>query len=202
MVAQDNLGAESTGDVTAQVSVTPVNDAPLVVVTAGSLAYTEGDGAVVVNDSVGITDVDDTNLESATVAISANYVNGEDTLSFTDQNGITGSWDSGTGVLTLTGTSSVANYQAALQSITYTNSSDNPNTATRTVSFTVNDGQDDSASAAAISRSRRSTTLRLRSTTPARRSPRVGRIRSAARSFVTTTPSNRRRPSPTPSPAA
>ena len=53
---------------------------------------------------MGITDVEDTDLESAIVAISANYVDGEDTLSFVDQNGITGSWDSGSGTLTLTGT--------------------------------------------------------------------------------------------------
>ena len=67
--------------------------------------------------------------------ITSNLNSGEDELDFTDQNGITGTYDSGTGVLTLTGTSSVANYQAALRSVTYENSSDDPSTATRTVSF-------------------------------------------------------------------
>src|SRR5204863_508537 len=37
-------------------------------------------------------------------------------------------------------TSSVANYQAALRSVTYFNSSDNPSTATRTISYQVDDG--------------------------------------------------------------
>ena len=32
------------------------------------------------------------------------------------------------------------NYEAALRSITYTNNSEIPNTATRTVSFTISDG--------------------------------------------------------------
>ena len=41
--------------------------------------------------------------------------------------------------MTLIGTSSLANYQTALQSVTYSDSSSNPNTMTRTVSFTVND---------------------------------------------------------------
>ena len=40
-----------------------------------------------------------------------------DTLNFTAQNGITGSYASG--VLTLSGTASIANYQTALESVTY-----------------------------------------------------------------------------------
>ena len=57
---------------------------------------------------------------------------------------ITGSWNAGTGTLTLTGSDTLANYQAALRSVTYQNTSENPSTATRTVSFTVNDGTADS----------------------------------------------------------
>ncbi len=51
------------------------------------------------------------------------FATGEDTLAFTNQNGITGSWNSGTGVLTLNGSATVANYQTALRSITYFNTS-------------------------------------------------------------------------------
>ncbi len=47
-------------------------------------------------------------------------------------------------VLTLTGSASVADYQAALRSITYANLSDHPSTITRTVRFNVNDGSLDS----------------------------------------------------------
>ncbi|MFO1001918.1 MAG: cadherin-like domain-containing protein [Planctomycetaceae bacterium] len=82
---------------------------------------------------------DDANLESATITIDQ-FVAGEDLLSFTTQNGISGSWDSVNGVLTLSGTSSVTNYQAALRSVTYTNLSDNPSTVTRTIRYLVNDG--------------------------------------------------------------
>ena len=49
-----------------------------------------------------------------------------DTLNFTNQNGITGSYDGGTGVLTLTGTDTLAHYQAALRSITFSSARDNP----------------------------------------------------------------------------
>ncbi len=87
-----------------------------------------------------VSDADNANLSSATVTITSGFATAEDTLAFTDQNGITGSWNSGTGVMTLSGSATVANYQVALLSITYVNTSDNPSTATRTVSFVVNDG--------------------------------------------------------------
>jgi len=68
---------------------------------------------------------------------SFNFAFGQDVLGFTNQNGISGSYDASTGVLTLTGSSGVANYQAALRSVTYSNSSDNPSGATRTISYRV-----------------------------------------------------------------
>ena len=58
---------------------------------------------------------------------------------FTNQNGITGTFNQSTGTLTLSGSASVANYQAALASVTYSDSSQNPNTGARTVSFSVTD---------------------------------------------------------------
>ena len=62
-----------------------------------------------------MTDADNTNLAGATVTITANFASGQDVLAFTNQNGITGSWNAGTGVLTLSGTATVANYQTALR---------------------------------------------------------------------------------------
>ena len=91
-----------------------------------------------------VSDVDSANMSSATVKITGNYVNGQDVLGFTNQNGITGSFDAATGTETLTGSSSVANYKTALDSVTYFNNSDNPSGLDRTVSYTVNDGSLDS----------------------------------------------------------
>jgi hypothetical protein len=116
------------------------NDAPVVTTTLSALAYVENSGAAAIDSGLTITDADNATMTGATITISGNYVNGQDTLSFTDQNGITGNWNAGSGTLTLSGASSVANYQAALRSITYTNSSDSPSLATRTVSFAVSDG--------------------------------------------------------------
>ena len=47
-------------------------------------------------------------------------------------------------MLTLTGSDTLANYEAALESITYTNTSEDPNTGNRTVTWVVNDGDLDS----------------------------------------------------------
>ena len=141
-------GGPLTNSDTATINIMAVNDAPsLAGIEGAALAYTENAGAVVITSSLSASDVDNINLTGATVTISANYAIGQDALGFTNQLGITGSWDVITGVLTLSGTTSVANYETALRSITYTNSSDNPSTLTRTVSFVVTDGSVSSAPA-------------------------------------------------------
>ncbi len=122
------------------VSVTAVNDAPVVATSGSTLAYTENQSASAVDAGITVADIDSANLMGATVSISANFVSGQDVLAFTDQNGITGSWSAATGVLTLSGSATAADYQAALRSITYANTSEAPSTLTRTVSFVLNDG--------------------------------------------------------------
>jgi len=121
--------------------ITSVVEAPVLSGLATALDYTEGDGKVVIDATIGITDGDDTNLESSTVSLTNNYVEAEDFLGFNDQMGITGTFDGMTGVLSLSGSSSIANYQTALQSVTYENTSDDPSTALRVVSFVANDGE-------------------------------------------------------------
>ncbi|WP_445630825.1 beta strand repeat-containing protein [Nostoc sp. DSM 114167] len=134
-----NDGTANSTAVTRNINITAVNDAPVATATNSALAYTEN-ATTVIDSGITVSDLDSTNLASATISITSGFVSAQDTLAFTNQNGITGSYNSSTGVLTLTGSSTVANYQAALRSITYTNSSDNPSTTPRTISFIVNDG--------------------------------------------------------------
>ena len=129
------------------VNVTPVNDPPVLVTTGTPLSYTENDAATAIDPSLTVTDIDNTSLTGATVTVSANYANGQDVLAFTNQLGITGSWNAATGVLTLSGTTTVANYQTALRAVTYFNASDDPSPLARTVSFVVNDGTENSTAA-------------------------------------------------------
>ncbi len=126
-------------------TVTPVNDPPALTSTSSSgLVFTEGNSAIAVDTQLSITDVDTPNIQGATVSITVGFVTGEDVLVFSDQNGITGSYDSGSGELTLTGSATTAQYQAALRSVQYLNSHQDPTNALRTISFSVNDGLLDS----------------------------------------------------------
>jgi hypothetical protein len=125
-----------------QITVNNINDKPVLSGIEGTaLGYDEDDGKVPVTSTITVTDVDDVNIDSARISISANYVNGEDVLAFTNTANITGTWNASSGVLRLTGTTTKANYQAALRAVTYENTDNvDPTELTRTVRLTVNDG--------------------------------------------------------------
>ncbi len=134
-----NDGTVNSAAATVSVSVAAINDAPTVETESGSASYTEGGDAAEISPLLTVDDPDTANLTGATVSITTGRLSG-DTLSFDTQNGITGNYDSGTGVLTLSGPSSVENYQTALRSVRYSSTSNSPGTS-RTVSFQVNDGE-------------------------------------------------------------
>ena len=134
-------GTANSSGVTSTITIADANDAPVVSDAGATLAYTEGDSATVIDGTLTITDVDDTNMEGATITISSGYESSEDVLAFTNANGITGSWNSGTGVLTLSGSASKANYETAFESITYQNTNtDDPDNTNRTITWVVSDG--------------------------------------------------------------
>jgi hypothetical protein len=145
-VDDGNIENHASDPVTRDIEVTSVNDPPVVTTSAGSVAYTEGDPGTVVDDAVTVSDVDDANLESAQVQIASGFVAGDD-LTYVDQLGIAGVYNTGTGVLTLTGSASVADYETALRSIEFSHAGDDPTSATRSIEFVVNDGDADSAAA-------------------------------------------------------
>jgi VCBS repeat-containing protein len=136
---QASDGSLFSNAATVNITINPVNDAP-VIANGSSITYTENDPATAVNTAITISDVDSANLVGATIQITANYASGQDVLSYATALGITGSFNSSTGTLTLSGTSSVANYQTALRNVKYANTSDDPSTAPRTIEFQVNDG--------------------------------------------------------------
>src|SRR5207253_11156920 len=103
--------------------------------------HTENDPATVITSTLTVSDVDSANLTGATVTLSSGYHSAEDVLSFTDTATITGSWDSTTGVLTLSGTDTLAHYQAALRSVKYSNTSDKTGRASRRARLQDDDGR-------------------------------------------------------------
>lgn len=126
-------------------AVVVLNTTPLIDGTIAALTYEENDGTTPVDPAVLASDNEDLDFVSATISISGGYESGEDALVFIDQLGITGNFDSGTGVLTLTGDASVDDYNTALQSISFFNNSEDPIESTRTVEFIINDGTIDSS---------------------------------------------------------
>lgn len=147
----------SIGSDTASITVTAINDAPLITASGGSAAFVEGADVastpVVIDSGLTVTDADSPLLQGARVQIAGNFQMGEDTLGFTSNpatmGDIVGVYDSTTGTMILSSAAgaTAAQWQAALRSVTYSNNSDTPNTSTRSISFSVNDGSLDSASA-------------------------------------------------------
>ncbi|WP_164122336.1 MBG domain-containing protein [Sphingobacterium sp. xlx-130] len=144
---QDNGGVDITPlSIASTVSVVAVNDAPIVTTSGGNTTYTEGTAAVV-DVALTVSDPDNTTLASATVAIMGNFQAGQDVLEFTNNGttmgNITAAYNAGTGMLTLSSagsTATLAQWQAALRTVKYDNSSQNPSTANRTISLKVHDG--------------------------------------------------------------
>ncbi|MDQ2770477.1 MAG: Ig-like domain-containing protein, partial [Bacteroidota bacterium] len=118
------------------------NQAPVLAnIESTALPYAEGAPAAQITSTLTVSDADNTTLTGGTVRFTAGFDNTEDQLLFVNQNGISGSYNTGTGILTLTGTATLATYQAALRSVRYqdTDAIDATN-GTRTVAFQVTDG--------------------------------------------------------------
>ncbi|WP_127539572.1 S-layer homology domain-containing protein [Paenibacillus illinoisensis] len=152
-----NDGTKNSAAVTHTVQVA-VMTPPSLTTSSGSASFVAGDNApstpVVIDSGITVTADSSTTLASATVAITGNLHVGEDVLGFTNDRqtmgNITASYNAVTGVLTLTsagGTATSAEWQAALRSITYTDTAITPNTATRMVSFTFTNGVNSSNTA-------------------------------------------------------
>jgi hypothetical protein len=134
--------------------VTPVNDAPVVDLngapagTNNTAAYTEQAPVVTLASGITVVDVDSTVLTGAIVQVTGGFVplagDGADYLGINGSgagsiNGIAYSYSAMTGILTLSGSASVAAYQSALAQVTFQSTTNNPGTS-RTITWSVNDG--------------------------------------------------------------
>ena len=107
--------------------------------------FTENGAAVSIADTdVSITDVDDTHIESAVIVLT-NAQAGDVLSAGTLPAGIVANQEGNT--ITLTGSATLADYQAAIKAITFANTSENPDATPRIVQVTVNDGDDNSNTA-------------------------------------------------------
>ena len=130
----------------AQVDIV-IGVAPVIANAGQSVPYTEQQAGVVIDNDLDISDTDApafpaSQVNSATVSISAGFFAG-DFLNFTNTATITGSYNTGTGLLTLTGAATQDDYETALHSITFSSTSDNPTNfgidTSRTITWAVKD---------------------------------------------------------------
>ena len=124
------------------ISVTRVNDPPSIKgIDNFPLQFKRGSNPVKVFPGIRIIDVDNKNLESATIKINNNYFSGEDTLVFENLQGLTMKHDRSNGVVTLTGSKATNIYQQALRDLMYFNSDTiNPELLSREITVTASDG--------------------------------------------------------------
>jgi hypothetical protein len=139
-----NGGNSAYSSNTAQISVDvlAVNKAPVLELPEGITAvFTEGNGPVVVaGPSLNVSDVDNQFLKSAAISITNHQTKEADVLSASSNgSGIVTDYNPETGILAMTGESTVAEYQAVLRTVTFENRSHDPATHDRIVTFVVSD---------------------------------------------------------------
>ena len=133
---------------TIAITVNPVNDAPALNLdadgsTTGGVDYLTtftGSAVAIVDTDVSVVDNDSPSLASATITLTNPHA-GDSLIVATPPlpGGITASvYNPVTGVLTLTGAASAADYQTALRQITFDTTT--PSTETRIIDVVVNDG--------------------------------------------------------------
>ncbi|NJR68462.1 MAG: DUF4347 domain-containing protein [Synechococcales cyanobacterium CRU_2_2] len=157
-----NDGDANSNIATSTITVTPVNDPPII--DLNGVAVGNNYNAVYVENAVGtsivgattaVTDVDDTNIESAIVTLT-NPSSG-DVLSFNGTAVSNGTPANPTGVagltfavsadgstLTFSGSATKTEYETVLKAIAFQNTLDNPVGGNRTITVMVKDGDDNS----------------------------------------------------------
>jgi hypothetical protein len=157
-VDDGNTGAQGSGGaligtLVSTVNIEAANDAPTVTDLSASPVYTAGGAAVNVVGSAVLDDIDSTMLTSVVLTLTTRPGGTSDNISlsssaatYADGHGISyASYDPATGTLTLSGTASVADYQAVLQGVVfaYTGATASMPGGDRVVSITATDDSGD-----------------------------------------------------------
>ena len=127
-------------------------DNSTVVGTSFRATFTEGGAPIPIADvDTLITDTDSTTLASATITLTDPQAGDLLAASGALPGGImASSYDPGTGILTLSGVASLADYETALEAIRFSAAGENPVAGSRIVEVVVNDGANNSQAATAL----------------------------------------------------
>ena len=116
--------------------VVEVTAPPSLSIANSNLTIAEDDGPVSVDDQLTLSSTDEVNISGATVRIVDND-SALDVLAVNDNGTITGAFNATSGVLTLTGTGTAAEYQTILRAVTYDNLEAPLAATTKRIEFTV-----------------------------------------------------------------
>lgn len=120
-------------------------DARPVLTGTSSISYFANQSPTAINTVLTVADADNSTLSQATITIT-NNVAGQDVLGFTAVPATMGNVSlasNSNGTMTLSSSGAAATlsqWQAALRSVTYSNSSNNPTTTARSIQFSISDG--------------------------------------------------------------
>src|SRR2546423_7856417 len=120
------------------------NSPPVLGNVATTASYTENAAATVLAPALTVSDSDNANLASATVRIRSGFFAGDVLAADVTGTSITLSYDPANGILTLTGSDTLAHYQQVLRTVVFSSISDNPAdfglSPSRTIDWQVKDG--------------------------------------------------------------
>jgi gliding motility-associated-like protein len=128
--------------------IASVNDPPILEeIEAEVLRYAfKQDLEKTLTETIVVRDDDDEYLQRARVFFQRNYIAEEDELLYETTGNISGSFNEQAGILNLIGEDTKENYEQVLRSIRYKNNNlENPSFEPRTISFSVDDGESESA---------------------------------------------------------
>ena len=135
LVFEVDDGQGGTAKGTVALSIIPAVEAPTITTSPGAATYWMHDPPTVIDAGVTVTFARSPTLDGASVAITSGRFQLNDGLTFHQTGAIAGTYDENTGVLTLSGTAPVADYEAAMRTVRYFNHATPPTTDPRTITF-------------------------------------------------------------------
>ncbi|SMA50039.1 Ig-like domain-containing protein [Parendozoicomonas haliclonae] len=144
-------GSALSQPATIAIEITGNNDAPVINVQNDEISYVVNSGAQSLTPAVDISDIDSRYIDSVTIEITGNYNSGDEiAFSGDDPEGMTLSeGPSGTFVLSADVSNTITKemFEAALAALVFTTTDTNYDSNDRTLTWTVNDGGSENATA-------------------------------------------------------
>uniref|UniRef100_UPI001E56D26E beta strand repeat-containing protein n=1 Tax=Microvirga roseola TaxID=2883126 RepID=UPI001E56D26E len=151
-VTDDGTENKTSAPLPSSILLTGVNDRPVAVPTTGPAVFTPGAGPASLDPAIELSDTDSANLTQAIITLSSRPNGTSELLGLTSTavsvalaHGLTVVYNGATGVLTVTGTASVAAYEQVLRGISYNNDASSPDASPRTITFSERDDSGDAA---------------------------------------------------------